>query len=27
MQNIDKSIIRDIFGGILRTEFNVEGSR
>ena len=25
--NIENSIIRDIFGGIIRNEFNVDGSR
>lgn len=27
LSNIENSIIRDIFGGIIRNEFNVEGSR
>ena len=27
LATIDNSIIRDIFGGIIRTEFYVEGSR
>ena len=27
LQKIEKSIVLDIFGGIIRTEFHVEGSR